>query len=504
MNRLKVSMIALATGLLAGCLTAKGPPWLEAGEVDMASYTRGRVLILPVEVSPPYVLESGELRTIQDQVKNSLVKVFDLEVVESLRQESRIRAYPYQLEELTETARLYNADAVAAISVYSLARDSANLASRIGIRITFTDGKDPNANWTLAHDYGSDSGFAADSSRFENSLFVDFLAVKNNVRAGPGFTGFLKDTLLFGFLWDENPDAPRVTITASTGDANPNEPPLAVDAPISTEQSKLQFQIQAEDPAGLLQTTVRNRRSGWSNTLVHTLPGAKRGDAPRHVDEVIAVPLEFGENRIEFVTTNQMKLEAPNAAEVTRVKSESVYALSVGIDQYQYYDQRNAQAQQLADGLVGATQQKQGNVTTLVNRDATQREIQRQLYELSAKTSYNEQSLGVFYFAGTVRATKGGIFLVAYDSEPQYVEVTGIDVAMLGKALPQDGVVMLDLCQPDTGLQGRLREALPKALISFDSCEGGVNRIGDRLMERTAAGKTLREAIESVSAEFGP
>ncbi len=504
MTPLKASMIALAAGLLAGCLTAKGPPWLEAGEVNMADYARGRVLILPVEVSPPYVLESGELRTIQDQVKNSLVKVFDLEVVESLRQESRIRAYPYQLEELMETARLYNADAVAAISVYSLARDSANLASRIGIRITFADGKDPNANWTLAHEYGSDSGFAADSSRFENSLFADCRAVKGNLRAGPGFTGFLKDTLLLGFLWDEDPHAPRVTITASTGDADPNEPPLAVDAPIRTEQSKLQFQIQAEDPAGLMQTTVRNRRSGWSETLVHTLPGAKRGDAPRHVDEVIAVPLELGENRIEFVTTNQSKLEAPRAAEVTRVESESVYALSVGIDQYEYYDQRNAQSQQLVELMGEAAQQKQGDVTTLVNRDATQREIQRQLYELSAKTAYNEQSLGAFYFAGTVRTTKGGIFLLAYDTEPQYVEVTGIDVAMLGKALPQDGVVMLDLCLPDTDLQRRLREALPKALISFDSCEPGKNRIAERVTERTAAGKTLRESIESVSAEFGP
>jgi hypothetical protein len=62
---------------------------------------------------------------------------------------------------------------------------------------------------------------------------------------------------------------------------------------------------------------------------------------------------------------------------------------------------------------------------------------------------------------------------------------------------------MLDLCQPDTDLQGRLREVLPKALISFNSCEAGEHRIADRVMQQTAAGKTLREAIESLSAEFG-
>jgi len=141
-------LAGLSLFALTGCLSTSGPLWLEAGDVntkDMKTYSKQRVIVLPVEVNPSLDVDDDSLRAIQDQVKNNLVRVFGLRKVESLGKIERLHAFPYQQKEIIELGKVYGAGlgAIAAISIFSMVRKDEFVNSRIGVRITFADVQTP-------------------------------------------------------------------------------------------------------------------------------------------------------------------------------------------------------------------------------------------------------------------------------------------------------------------------------------------------------------------------
>lgn len=497
MKRATLVCVVLSTFLVAGCLPSSGSLWLRAGDIDMKEYTPSRVIVLPVETSPSLSFDEGERVSMQSQVKNNLVKVFNLEKVDSLESAQGSRAFPYRLEELTRIAQLYAAHGVAAVSVFSLTRDDSHKVLSIGVRIVFADANDASKSWTMTRQYRSESGFGAGSRRFDNTIYVDFQSVERQLGKGDGFFGML------GGLSRPASDAPGVTIAVVGNDAKSanNEANLVpAEGDISTTQSEIEFRVQAEDPAGLVSTHVFNKRRSYSHIIPHTLPDALGGEAMPYIVESVLVPLVVGKNVVEFTTSNQTGKETRHEVTVTRVASEPVYALGVGIGNYQAFGDSNVKTQEL-QAQFKAAQRPVDEVRFLGDANATQRAIQRELYELGTLASRNDQGLGVFYFAGKVYAGKAGIFLLAYDSEPDFAEVTGIDVGVLKKSLPKNGVAILDLCERNPSIQKQLLAELPSAVISFDSCTPGVDTLAGKIDVRLKEGMSLKQAIEVVSKE---
>lgn len=497
--RRTASVAAFALLTLCGCLTSSGPAWLEAGRIDMTQYANARVLVLPVEITPPYDLEEGERRAIQDQVKNNLIRTFGLTQVGTLQSVERTRLYPYQLDEMTQIGRLYAVDAVAAISIFSLVRESPDPRSqnnRVGMRVTFTDANDPSRSWEMSREYQSKSGFDADARRFDNTVKLDLARVRDELKSTYGVAAAFRRV-------DEKP---RVTInvpvlgSAFEGDQRVQQRSLA------TEQSLLNFQILAEDVSGLVRTEVRNTSNGFQQVLEYSFAELKDVELPRRIDESIAVPLDVGENTIEFITHNQRNVTQDNRITVVREKREFVYTLGVGIPQYQdptfgATPVNSGELKERFERHARALGPRSDNVIFLEGPDATLRAIQRALNSIANLAYSNDQGLGLFYFTGKVETTRRGVYLIAYDSEPGYVEVTGIDTQELDRLCSDNCHTILDLCEPDPLKQRRLAEALPNAQISFDSCTPGQNKKADSLRDQMQRGLPAKRAVQEVFKE---
>ena len=61
--------------------------------------------------------------------------------------------------------------------------------------------------------------------------------------------------------------------------------------PRRSTQSLHAIQLRASDPSGLVSTHVTNEDADWEHTVEHTIPTKGGESAPRHVDEIIDVPL---------------------------------------------------------------------------------------------------------------------------------------------------------------------------------------------------------------------
>lgn len=502
------TVAAMAFGLVAS-IAWSGTAWLESTPIDMKSYAKARVLVLPVEITPPYELDEGERRAIQDQVKHNLVRVFELESVQTLTSVERKRLYPYDLEELTELGQLYAVDAVVAISIFSSVRDSPDPRSqskRIGMRITFADAKTATRSWTMTREYQARSGFDADSNRFDESVREDLSRAREelNSKYADG-KGLLPARMTFGFASSAR-EKPRVLVTVpSLGAQGASDDKKR--APLQTEQSLLQFRIIAEDATGLLRTKVTNKQSGFSQMLEYGSPrsnvssNAKEAVLPRRIDESISVPLAGGINDVEFVTFNRGNLKRENTISIKREIQELVYTLGVGIPQYKYFGASPVNSGDLKQRFERRAEQsgaRRENMIFLEGAEASYDDIRSGLYNIGAMARRNDQGVGLFYFNGKAQALPQGVFLIAYDSEPGYVEVTGIDSDDIQRWCQGNCYTILDLCEHDIATRKRVSAALPDAQISFDSCTPGENKNADTLRDQMNRGASAKEAVQSV------
>lgn len=495
---MKFRLALLAAGsalLLTGCLSSSGPLWLQAGEVDMKQYRNERVILLPVEANPVIDISEDNLRLVQSKVKVNLDSAFKLKRVDSLSMIDLPHAYPYHLKEISEIAQIYNARAVAAVSIFSVARHEGGENSRMGLRITFADALDLKQSWTMTREYRSGSGFDFGSTRLGNTLESDFETIVAELNKGGGVLGLLNLTK------KRDPRAPRVVISfpedglPASGAANAASEQQRVR---HTEVSRYPVRLWAEDASGLASTIIRNNRGGAPQEVTHTPDSFEATDAALFVNEIVPVDVEPGVNEVEFRTTNRAGKTSVNTVTIIRKQTQTVYGLAVGIDNYQQFG-ANAPAAAV-QGTLSKAAERTSTLRYLANQDATQTAIENELYDISDNAWHNESGLGLFYFAGKVEARKDGAYLVAYDSTQKNVEVTAVRVANLPDILPPNSAVFLDLCERNPVVQQTLIKQLPNATISFNSCDQSTKSLATQIDEArtTQPDASLRSALEQV------
>ena len=159
--------------------------------------------------------------------------------------------------------------------------------------------------------------------------------------------------------------------------------------------------------------------------------------------------------------TRKRQLGLPNVPELEVVEpSFQSFALVIGISKYQYLPSKaqlkfaDADAQALRDFLVG---EKGGfepqNVTLLVNDQATQIRIFRELDRLQRGSGPNDLVLIFFAGHGVVNSAEQG-FLLAYDSRPDDLLATAVEMdrfnSILKRIRARSVVIISDACHSGT------------------------------------------------------
>jgi hypothetical protein len=395
---------------------------------------------------------------------------------------------------------------VVAISIFSLKRESVDPRlknTRVGIRVTFMDVANPSSNWRMSREYQLESGLEAGSSRFDKAVRQDLVQVSDELRSRYGVTAGLKKAVTFGILDYDHPDVPRVTVNLPVLGSRFEGDQRISEAELKTELSTVEFQILADDETGLTKTEVVNTRSGFKTKLDYNLSKSDTPVFPPRINESVRVPLEVGENRLEFTTYNKKDKRRVNVVLIHREAIEAVYTLGVAISQYEHehFGMNNVDSGDLKrrfDKRAETTDTLRGKVIFLENEEANRRGIVQALYGIGGLVRNNDQSLGLFYFAGKVQANEEGVFLIAYDTEPDYLDVTGIDTEYIRRWCRDNCHAVLDLCEPNVETRKRLVAALPEAQISFESCTAGQNKNADDLRDRLNSGMSAKEALQEV------
>jgi hypothetical protein len=273
---------------------------------------------------------------------------------------------------------------------------------------------------------------------------------------------------------------------------------------IETSQNVFIVRVEAKDAGGLRDTIITNSRLKEPKKLVHSPAGATH--AIPKVIELVEMSLEPGPNNIEIVTTNLAGRSTRHGFVVNLSPKSVVNAVSVEIREYPALGKLSPVESRSLQMLQAADRTADNYMTTLREGDATAQKIRLHLYETGLRTVTNDQSIGVFHFAGKAVVEKSGVYLATYDSKEGLIPVTSIDVRSLGELLPKgSGFVLLDLCETDEFVQSSLRAALAdlgsRSAVSFTSCEGGdgaSNSVSSRVLALRSEGKSLKDAIEGV------
>lgn len=493
-KRLLVSGILLS---LVACATQKDPIWLNAGEVNMVDYADRNVLVLPVETSPSYRLSRGQEREIQQQVRDMVEDVFELTYINAPDNLRRFGSYPYTLEEVQDLLGAYFVDAAFVVSVFSYQRKDKYSPDTLGIRLAFVDAENPDKAWATTREYVSTLEEQIGSASLDDRMRADMRAVEKALRSGKGFTGFVKTISTFG-LWQEPPDdGPRLSVTTETrGSAQIGR---QLGGTIDTTQSIYSIIVTAEDEDGVACVAVSNLSTRETEQF-EPVP-LKDGSLPTIDIMAIDLNLRNGKNTVEIKSVNGEGEPSVRRLVLNRVDNEEIYALGIGIANYDPKEPDPPRYEGLDRQFDDARRRFEGEFFLLQNDEATFREVMYRFDQISDRTAQNEDSVGVFYFSGKTLYDRGRTYLAAYDSEEKYARFTSVPVSLVDLRMRNRVVIMLDLCVDDPYAQNELRQALPFALISFDSCGVHDQKIAARIDELTDRGLSIRAAINTMFEE---
>jgi hypothetical protein len=116
-------------------------------------------------------------------------------------------------------------------------------------------------------------------------------------------------------------------------------------------------------------------------------------------------------------------------------------------------------------------------------------------------TASNSDSIGIFYYSGQVLVEEDEYYLAAFDSEHEYADFTAVPLRYLDRNLGARGIVVLDLCIDEASKRFQIRDQLPNALVSFDSCDPTATNMAIRIAAEIDNGSSLRSAINQLYDE---
>jgi hypothetical protein len=492
-----------ATVPLAGCVAGSSPVWLDAGKINMAKYQNARVVVLPSELNSLYKLDDGQLQAIQEHVRASVERVFEIEQVEALPSAVRAARYPYTQSEVSELAALYNADAAVGVSVYWYRRRDQYGPETLGIKIIFADANDADKGWTASRDYKSDFGYLATSSVLGDSIVDDLSAVKTALRHGHPVTNAVARTASLG-LYGRKSAGPSLSVTSPLMSQDRAE---ELGKTLETVQSRLDVYISAQDEDGVGVVTVTNKAAEFEEDFgVGRQPQIQRPQqtyARKIANEHVSVPLVAGRNDIVIKAVNGRNKITVRKMTAFRTVRREIYSLSVGVDQFEMIRDLATDALYLARQFHDSAAVDASENFFLSGSEATRDGIMLGILELDERTHNNESGLGVFYFAGQLVAINGEDLLVTYDFIPEYPSVTGVSVDFLAKIFKDQGHVILDLCAPEQASESAIREKLPSAVVSYKSCFADQATLANRISHNIEEGMSLQDAIKLVALEVG-
>ncbi|MDJ0938756.1 MAG: hypothetical protein QNJ00_03205 [Woeseiaceae bacterium] len=493
-SEILVVVLVVCSALLGGCATQKDPIWLDAGQVRMADYTDKKILVFPVETSPSYRLSEGQQREIQDLVSVVVEEVFELTDLNSPDNIRRFDTYPYTLDEVQNMLSVYRADGAFVISVFNYRKLSQYNPDTLGVRIAFVGSGFDGKAWATTREYIDKDHHLIGSPALESRIKTDMFAVERALRSGNGFSGFVGSVFTLG-LWRPPPSAgPRLSVSTETRGSTQIGSELG--GTIDTKQSTYSILVTAEDEDGVASLVVSNLSTRQSVPL--TIRKSKDGSFT-HL-EILSVDLDLrpGRNKIEIESTNSKKKRTVRRLVLNRIENQDVFALGVDGSAFGQDKKSVVPNERLAEQFDKARKNVEGDVYFLRPNEASFRRIMTGLDQVYRQTSSNSDSVGVFYYYGELLEEEDELFLRAYDSELGYADITSIPLRFLEKRMQDRSVVILDICEHDVERQQHLRDVLPYALVSFDSCGPDNASLADDIYALTEGGMSLRSAINTV------
>ena len=152
--------------------------------------------------------------------------------------------------------------------------------------------------------------------------------------------------------------------------------------------------------------------------------------------------------------------DVDNAPKVSLPTQKNRFAVLIGIEQYRQQlpkvEFASHDAQIMREYLVKTLGYPEENVVTLVNQNATKTDIEKYIERWLPNHVDKNSSVFVFYSGhGAPNAKTNEGYLVPYDGDPTFLEVTGYPLKrlyeQLGQLVSKDNFVVLDSCFSGSG-----------------------------------------------------
>jgi hypothetical protein len=469
----------------------------------MQAYTSTQLATVPVEVNPLYRLDDGERMALRAEIDALIARAFDLRPEGFVQAASPATVYPTNLEELQKIAQGSDAAGAVGTSVFNLARRPDGTVTALGLRIVFIDAEDRKKTWTLSRVYHGSFELDPPSHDLVDAIGDDLQVLHSNLALGSRTLGRLGDKLASGIRrprFRSLKDGPELTV--ATALELSDDPILARDETVETSQSIYSVNIVGADDLGIDTVFVENRRMNFERRFDFLSAGSASAQTT-YFEDVVDVPLRTGKNTILVSIQNTRGEVAARRFVARRVDRENVRIVGVALDEYESAIRPDVPFTDDLGRLFVVQQPRPGlEVALLRNEDATRLQVLSSALMLGEQSSRDETGLGVFYFAGRVESYREKLYLVTYDSDPQFIAVTGIDTELLRSLLDQDDVVIMDLCEEDPLKRQTLSAMFPGALLSFYSCGEERTTVVRQIRERMDNGSSFEVALSQIASEL--
>jgi hypothetical protein len=493
-------MIALF--ILIGCTAHRTPLWLDSGLVNMSDYKDRIVFLLPVEVSPSYRMTDGERSELRGHVLRGMKEVFGFEQIKMPETIDRLGTYPFTHEELESLAITYRADAAVAISVSVFERKHTYGSGILSVRISFSDPYYPDRAWSISREYASEAGQEIGSKALDERISSDLEAVRDALDPGRKARSTANSIFSFGIVSSPPSDGPRLRLTTPASSAGlPSERANQLGDVVNTTLSRYPLAIAVEDDSGIKMLEVYSKTKDLLSRIVH--PEIKSEGPVTFKKTMIFIDLELGKNKIVVRSVNSNDGETVRELMIIREESEDVFMLVVAISEYANMQGFSSSRVDWLHSFANASDSDQSEYSQffLYDRSATQLSIMEGVRVIAGRIAVSDGSIGLFYYTGHVLADGESVYLTAYDTKRYALDITAIPTHYLSRLLGERCYLVLDLCVKNSVLATLVRDALPEALISLNSCGFDAPHLADHLLRKVTGGLPLRDAIEQLQSE---
>ena len=170
--------------------------------------------------------------------------------------------------------------------------------------------------------------------------------------------------------------------------------------------------------------------------------------------------------------------DVDDAPKVSLPTQKNRFAVLIGIEQYRQQlpkvEFASHDAQIMREYLVNTLGYPEENVVTLINQNATKTDIEKYIERWLPNHVDKNSSVFVFYSGhGAPNAKTNEGYLVPYDGDPTFLEVTGYPLKrlyeQLGQLVSKENFVVLDSCFSGTGVRSVVAKGTRPIVIMTES-----------------------------------